>query len=368
MINYLELDTPALLLDKKLMERNARLMMDKARKWGVKLRPHTKTHRTPAVAQIQVAEGASGITVAKVGEAEVMAAAGLDDIFIANEVYGEEKFRRLVALNRTIRIAVGVDNREQVAALGRHFAAEAKPLEVMIEVETGEDRTGVLTPEEGLALARVIADTPGVKLRGVFTHEGNTYGAADPEECVRMMTKSQQDILAVVRHLEENGVPVGEVSIGATPSLMHGDVLPGVTEIRPGTYIYMDAAQGHAIGDYSRCALSVLATVISKPTAERVVVDTGGKALTSFTRSQGICYTPGYGLVKGFGDLRIKKVYDEHGVILSTEARDRLNIGDKVEIIPNHACPTCNLYDDIYVLEDGQVTAKWPILCRGKSQ
>ena len=131
-----------------------------------------------------------------------------------------------------------------------------------------------------------------------------------------------------------------KISIGATPSLLHGEVLPGVTEIRPGTYIFMDAAQGHAIGDYSRCALSVLATVVSKPTAERVVVDAGGKALTSFTRGHGICYTSGYGLVKGFDNLRLSKVYDEHGVIINSEAREQLNIGDKIEIIPNHACHT----------------------------
>ena len=120
--------------------------------------------------------------------------------------------------------------------------------------------------------------------------------------------------------------------------------------------------------DYGRCALAVLATVVSKPTPERVVVDAGVKALTSFTRAQGICHTPGYGLLKGFEDLRLKKVYDEHGVIESAEANARLKIGDKVEIIPNHACPTCNLYDAIHVVERERITAEWPISCRGKSQ
>ena len=157
-----------------------------------------------------MAEGASGITVAKVGEAEVMAAAGLDDIFIANEIYGEEKFRRLLALNKSIRIAVGVDNSEQVTALGRYFEAAGETLAVLIEVETGEERSGVLTPAEGMFLARVIADTPGIKLRGVFTHEGHTYSAAEPEQCVKIMTKSQQDILAVAQRLRENGVAVEE--------------------------------------------------------------------------------------------------------------------------------------------------------------
>lgn len=368
MKHYLELDTPALLVDKALLEENARLMADKARRWGVRLRPHTKTHRTPAVAELQVAAGASGITVAKVGEAEVMADAGLDDIFIANEVYGDAKLARLRQLHRRTRMAVGVDNAEQVAALGRFFGGEAAPLDVLIEVETGEQRTGVLSPHDALTLARVIASTPGVRLRGLFTHEGHSYGAATPAECVARLDQSQRDILAAAAHLRANGIAVEEVSIGATPSLLHGEVFPGITEIRPGTYIYMDAAQGHAIGDYGRCALTVLATVISRPTPERVVVDAGGKALTSFTRGPGICHTPGYGLVKGFGDLRIKKVYDEHGVIEDAAARARLAVGDKVEIIPNHACPTCNLYDTVNIVENGRVVAEWPILGRGKSQ
>jgi D-serine deaminase-like pyridoxal phosphate-dependent protein len=130
----------------------------------------------------------------------------------------------------------------------------------------------------------------------------------------------------------------------------------------------MDAAQGHAIGNYGRCALTVLATVVSRPTAERVVVDAGVKALTAYTRGPGICHTPGYGLVKGFGELRLKKVYDEHGVIEDAAARARLAVGDKIEIIPNHACPTCSLYDAVHIIEDGQVVVAWPILARGKSQ
>ena len=368
MSHFLELDTPALLVNKTIMEQNAQWMADKARQWGVKLRPHTKTHRTPAVAKLQIDKGASGITVAKVGEAEVMAANGLTDIFIANEVYGDLKFKRLRELNRQIRIAVGIDNKEQIQAIGQIFAGETKPLDVLIEVETGEERTGVLDGAAALELARLIEATPGIRLRGLFTHEGHTYGASSPEACVELFKKSQQDVLNAAQYLRDNGIAIEEISIGATPSLLHGDVLPGVTEIRPGTYIYMDAAQGRCANDYGRCALSVLATVISIPTADRVVVDAGGKALTSFTRAQGICHTPGYGLVKDFGDLRLKKVYDEHGVIQDAEAAAKLKVGDKIEIIPNHACPTCNLYDKVHIIDNGQLIAEWPILCRGKSQ
>ncbi len=162
---------------------------------------------------------------------------------------------------------------------------------------------------------------------------------------------------------------MGTVSIGATPSiLLGGDILPGVTEIRPGTYVLMDAAQGAAVGSYGTCAATVLATVMSKPTADRVVLDAGVKALTAFTREGGICATPGHGLLKGFDGLRIGKLYDEHGLVYGREANERLSLGDRVEIIPNHICPTCNLYDRMYLVEDGRVADELPILCRGKSQ
>jgi len=174
--------------------------------------------------------------------------------------------------------------------------------------------------------------------------------------------------LLAAKLIREAGLELETISIGATPSLLHGEILAGITEIRPGTYILMDAAQGQALGNYDKCAITVLGTVVSKPTSERVVLDTGVKALTAFTREQGICNTPGYGLVKGFGNLRLSKLYDEHGLINDAEANKKLNIGDKVEIIPNHVCPTCNLYDKIYLIKEKEVIDELPILCRGKSQ
>lgn len=369
MKSYYDLDTPALIVNKAIMAENIARMAAKAQKWGVKLRPHTKTHRVPALAKLQIAAGASGITVAKVGEAEVMADNGLEDIFIANEIFGETKSNRLLAVHRKVLVAVGVDNQEQIESLAKTFNQEKRPLDLMIEIETGEDRTGVLTAAEALSLAQKIHQTPGLRLRGIFTHEGHTYGAQSKEECVKLFGKSQEDVLAVANYLREHDIEVNEVSVGATPSLMHGEPLPGITEIRPGTYIFMDAAQGNSINDYHQCALSVLATVVSMPTAERVVIDAGGKALTSFTRAPGsICETPGYGIVRGFDNLRLAKLYDEHGVINSAEANAKLKIGDKVSIIPNHVCPCVNLYDKLYLVEHDNVIEELAILGRGKSQ
>jgi len=366
--NMWDLDTPALVVDVNIMGKNIQNMQEKADKFGVNLRPHTKTHRTPALAKMQVKAGAQGITVAKVGEAEVMAVEGLDDIFIANEIYGKEKLERLKKLARKVKISLGVDNREQVAALSDAFKGEEKPIEVLIEVETGEERSGLIPGDELVELAKFIAQAPNVKLKGVFSHEGHTYGAESVEECNKLFTKSQEDTLYAAQLIRQEGIEVDVISIGATPSLLHGEVLPGITEIRPGTYILMDGAQGHAINDYSKCAITVLATVVSKPTKERIVLDTGVKALTAFTRNKGICYTPGFGLVKGYDNLRLVKLYDEHGLINNQEVNEKLSIGDKLEIIPNHVCPTCNLYDKIYMVQDGKVIVEFPILCRGKSQ
>lgn len=366
---YSSLDTPSLLVDRTILLRNITGMQDLADRAGVALRPHTKTHRTPAIAAMQVKAGAKGITVAKIGEAEVMAENGMDDIFIANEIYGDLKFARLRSLAEKVRLSVGVDNREQVSAISRFFEGAPEPADVLIEVETGEVRSGMLPGPELVELAKFIAATPNVRLKGIFSHEGHTYGAKDREQCAAFYRKAQEDTLGAAEMIRSAGIPVGTVSIGATPSiLLGGDILPGVTEIRPGTYVLMDAAQGAAVGSYGTCAATVLATVMSKPTADRVVLDAGVKALTAFTREGGICATPGHGLLKGFDGLRIGKLYDEHGLVYGREANERLSLGDRVEIIPNHICPTCNLYDRMYLVEDGRVVDELPILCRGKSQ
>lgn len=366
---YSSLDTPSLLVDRTILLRNITGMQDLADRAGVALRPHTKTHRTPAIAAMQVKAGAKGITVAKIGEAEVMAENGMDDIFIANEIYGDLKFARLRSLAEKVRLSVGVDNREQVSAISRFFEGAPEPADVLIEVETGEVRSGMLPGPELVELAKFIAAAPNVRLKGIFSHEGHTYGAKDREQCAAFYRKAQEDTLGAAEMIRSAGIPVGTVSIGATPSiLLGGDILPGVTEIRPGTYVLMDAAQGAAVGSYGTCAATVLATVMSKPTADRVVLDAGVKALTAFTREGGICATPGHGLLKGFDGLRIGKLYDEHGLVYGREANERLSLGDRVEIIPNHICPTCNLYDRMYLVEDGRVADELPILCRGKSQ
>lgn len=369
-MKYPALDTPALLIDREIMMDNLHMMQDYADREGVALRPHTKTHKCPAIAKLQEELGAKGITVAKVGEAEVMAENGLTDIFIANEVVGEKKLLRIRELcRRGVKVSFGVDTPCQVEAAEAVFAGEKTPARVLIEIEVGEERSGILHEDAFLALLQTIRACPHVEFAGIFSHEGHCYNAETPEDCHEKFITSQERTLAFARLAREQGMDPERVSIGSTPSLMFGfHILPGVTEIRPGTYVLMDASQGHAIGTLDRCAATVLSTVISRPTSERVITDVGAKGLTAQTRTKGICATPGLGTVKGFDGVHVFDVYDEHAIFYNRAFREAVQVGDRVEIIPVHICPVCNLYEKAYVVSGGQVVEELPILCRGKLQ
>lgn len=366
-MNLFELDTPALLVDLDRMERNMQKGQAFADSIGARLRPHIKTHRTPAIALEQIRKGARGITVAKLGEAEVMAESGIDDIFIANEIVGEIKLQRLRRLAGKVRLAVGIDHSVHVEMLSEVFRNERKPIEVMIDVDTGDPRTGVQPGKPVLELAKIVNSSPGVELRGIYTHDGQSYEAEDVEEIRSIFRTSQEQILNTADLLRSEGLECHEISVGSTPSLLVGEPLKGITEIRPGTYIFLDADQANVIGTYDNCALSVLATVISRPTPQRVVLDAGTKALTYYIQLEGITRTPGFGVLKKHPHIMLNSLSDEHGSFMKPEDLE-FNIGDKVEVIPNHACPTCNLYDRMYCIRNGEVVGEWPILARGKSQ
>ncbi len=345
-------------------------MQEKANLARVKMRPHIKTHRTPAIAKLQVAMGAKGITVAKLGEAEVMAWEGLDDIFIANEIVGAVKLERLKALKRRIRsLAVGVDHPEQVIALSGAFSAEPVPLDVMIDVETGSPRTGVLSGEQALELARCICRMPGLRIRGIFTHDGHSYGAASIEIARRISRESQNKMIEMASLLRSSGINIEEVSIGSTPSLLLGGIERGVTEIRPGNYAFLDTNMAQFLGTYSRCAQAVLATVISRPTPVRVVLDVGTKTLNEGVQKGGITRAEGHGRLKEQPDIFLDKIYEEHASFDIPEGSDlQFGIGQKLEIIPNHACQTTNFYEVINGIRNGRVETTWSVSCQGKSQ
>lgn len=368
-MKYTELDTPALLIDREVLLGNLERMQAYADAQGVALRPHTKTHKTPRIAQLQMKKGACGIAVAKVGEAQVMAANGLADIFIANEIVGLPKLERIRRLAEGIDISFGVDTPCQVEWADQVFQSADKPAQVLIEIEVGENRSGVIEEGDFIALLETIRRRPHVELRGLFSHDGNSYGAADRAACEAGFLASQRRTLHFAELARQRGFECPVVSIGSTPSLVYQlPILPGITELRPGTYALMDASQAHAEGTLEHCAATVLATVISRPTAERVILDVGAKGITMQGRSEGICATPGKGTIWGWPDVHIHQVYDEHAILYSKAFHDAVRVGDKVRILPVHICPVCNLYDEFALISGGEVAEMVPILCRGKLQ
>lgn len=366
-MNYMELDTPSLLIDRDILVDNLRFMQNYADEQNVALRPHTKTHKMPDLAKMQDKLGARGITVAKVGEAEVMADNGLNDIFIANEIVGKQKLQKIRKLMDFVDVSFAVDTPCQVLAAEKIFNDYDKPAQVLIEIEVGENRSGIIEEADFVELIKTIKECKHVHFKGIFSHEGHCYNAETLEDCKEKFIISQRRTLRFAELANELGLPAEVVSIGSTPSLMNGfDILKGITEIRPGTYTLMDASQGHAIGTLKRCAATVLTTVISRPTEERVITDVGAKGLTAQTRTKGICATPGLGTVKGMENVHVFDVYDEHAIFYDRVFREQVQIGQKVEIIPVHICPVCNLYDTAYLVSKGEVIGEIPISCRGK--
>ena len=348
--------SPRLVVNTDVLKKNIEIMQQAANAAGVALRPHIKAHKSAEIMRLQLAAGATGITVAKLGEAEVMARAGATDIFIAYQLMGEDKYSRLAKLRQSARVLVAVDNAEHCQAL--NAASLTEPLEVMIEVDSGLARCGVL-PQDVLGLARKILDLPNLKFRGIFTHAGHAYGSS-AQDVARIGTEEAQLMVACADELRSEGITVDVVSTGSTPTALYNLRVKGITEIRPGNYVFNDAIQvGLGVVDESRCALVVEATVISTPSANRVVIDAGSKVFGLDKGAHGMSVVTGFGRVLGWPGLVIERLSEEHGIITCMGPRPEL--GQKLTIIPNHACVAANLADIIISGEN-----IWPISARGK--
>jgi D-serine deaminase-like pyridoxal phosphate-dependent protein len=357
-----DLSTPAVVVDLDVLERNVARMAARARDAGVRLRPHAKTHKCPDIARIQRAAGASGLTVAKVGEAEVFADAGFDDLFVAYPVVGEDKAHRLLALaERGVRIAVGADSVEGLSTLARPFRASGLVLDVLLKVDVGLGRVGV-PPERALELARRLAEVRGARLRGVFTHGGQGYGA-EPRSAVDAVGDLEgRTLAATASELRAAGLAVADVSVGSTPTAASAMRVPGVTECRPGNYVFHDASQvGLGTCDLEDCALTVLATVVSAPAPDRAVVDAGSKTLSSDPLRP---RAGGHGFILG-RKSRVQKLSEEHGVV-AVEDGEAFRVGDRVRIVPNHACVVANLHDRLVGASGGRVEAVLEVAARGR--
>jgi D-serine deaminase-like pyridoxal phosphate-dependent protein len=360
-----DLETPAVLVDLDVLERNIARMAESARACHVRLRPHAKTHKSPEIARAQLRAGAVGLSLAKTGEAEVFAAAGFEDLFIAYPVVGEDKGRRLLTLSDRLRLAVGVDSLEGAATLAAVFRAARRTLDVRLKVDVGFHRVGV-APEAALATARKLADLPGLRLQGVFTHAGQAYHQGTPEGVVETGRHEGRQLAAVAAELRAAGVPVAEVSVGSTPTARHAMAMEGVTECRPGNYVFHDASQVSlgtcALED---CAMTVLATVVSVPAPDRAVLDAGSKTLSS----DALRPRPGgYGWVlEGSGKSRLERLSEEHGVV-TIEPGDRFRVGQRVRVLPNHACVVSNLHDRLFGVRADRLEAELPVAARGRVQ
>jgi D-serine deaminase-like pyridoxal phosphate-dependent protein len=353
--------TPSAVVDLDVLERNVARMAARARESGVRLRPHAKTHKCPEIAALQRAAGAWGLSVAKIGEAEVLVAAGFDDLFIAFPAVGEDKGRRLLRLADRARVACGVDSVLGASTLARPFREAGRTLDVLLKVDVGYGRVGVL-PERAVELATRITGLRGLRLRGVFTHAGHGYGATTKEALDEIARQEGATLAGTARALRGRGLGVDEVSVGSTPTAAVAMRSDGVTECRPGNYVFHDGTQV-ALGTcgLEDCALTVLATVVSVPAVGRAVLDAGSKTLSSDPLRP---VANGYGQILGHAS-RIDRLSEEHGVIAVAEG-ERFRVGERVRIVPNHACVVANLHDRLVGVSGDRVEALLQVAARGR--
>jgi D-serine deaminase-like pyridoxal phosphate-dependent protein len=358
------IDTPALLVDLDRLDANIGSMAAHARAGGVALRPHFKTHKSVAIARRQLAAGAAGITVAKLDEAEALADGGIEaPILIAFQIVAAPKLERAVRLAGRMPLTLAVDSPEGAARLAVAAAAAGRVLDVWIEIDSGLQRCGVV-PADAPDLARRVAAQPNLRLTGMFTHAGQSYAARDEAEVAAIATAEAGAVVEAAAATRAIGIPIETVSAGSTPTARFLDASSGITEIRPGTYAFYDALQV-ALGSITPdgCALSVAATVISRPTSERVVIDAGSKTLGLDKGAHSSDLLTDYGgLIDTDG--AVVRLSEEHGV-LRVPSDSTLAIGDRVRIMPNHVCSVTNLARRFYGVRGDVVREVIPIEAAG---
>jgi D-serine deaminase-like pyridoxal phosphate-dependent protein len=355
---YTQLDTPALWTDLSALDRNIAALAAYFCAAGVQWRPHTKGIKTPAVAHKLLAAGAHGVTCAKLGEAEVMAAAGVRSILVANQIVTPSKILRLAALAAQCDLIVAVDDASNVDAIAAAARARGVRAGLVIEVDTGMQRAGVAPGAPTLALARHIADTDGVALRGLMTWEGHNLAIEDPDEKRAGVAASIRQLTDTADACRAAGMPIEIVSCGGSGTYVYTAHLPGVTEIQAGGGIFCDVTY-QSWGVPLEPALFVRASVTSRPAADRVILDAGFKTLPR-----------GYASARPIGVEHVAAVVHsaEHCILTLTQPNTQLHIGDGVDFVVGYGDATVFLHDVLYGVRDGVVEAAWPVLGRGKLQ
>ncbi|MDE2125929.1 MAG: alanine racemase [Armatimonadetes bacterium] len=359
MQSFYDLDTPALIVDCDRLERNITRMSRRAEAGGKRLMPHAKTHKCPEIARLQLAAGAAGLTLAKVSEAEVMADLGVN-LFIANQLVGPHKLERLTSVLRRVPVRIAIDGTDTLPALAAAAAAAGTQIELSIEADTGLGRAGVRSEGEAVELAREISARPGLHLHSIFTYEGHVMRLAEEHARAAAAAAVAKQLRHLAEALAAAGTPVEHVSVGSTPASQYMAGEPGITEMRCGVYVFNDRMEMRLGVPEEDCALSVLTTVISVRTDGRIIVDAGTKSLAGDCPFEDRTY----GSVIGWPSLKFAAASEEHGHLQLQEGRAP-RVGEKLRIIPNHACTCINMHNQMTAVRNEAIEAVWPIATRG---
>ena len=360
-------ETPHLLIDSLRMRSNIEKMSSLARALGVRLRPHVKTHKIPKIAREQLEAGAAGITVAKVSEAEVMAGDGIQDIFIAYPLVTDSKIERALRLSERINLTVGVDSFEGARRLSERAASADRTIDTRLEVDTGLKRTGVIR-SEAVELASKVATLKNLNLSGIYTYRGAVLEDGSPTLDLKKAGLHEGELMvSLADKMRENGIEIEDVSLGSTPTAAFAGEVGGVTEIRPGTYIFYDRMQARlGACSFEECAATVVVTVVSRPSVDLAIVDGGSKTFaTDVLPDRKPLNLKGFGQVVGYPDAVLERLTEEHGMLRVTDG-DTPKVGDTLWIIPNHVCSTVNLHDEVDFVDESGATERIVVAARGK--
>jgi len=356
-----ELDTPAVIIDLDVLERNLRRAQEYFDRHGIRFRPHMKTHKSPEIGRLQVEHGAVGLTCAKLGEAEVMADAGIRDLMVAYPLWGEQKLRRLARLAERCTLTVVFDSAEVAEAISRALSAEGLEVGALVEIDTGMHRCGIAPGPAMVELCRRAADLPGLRFRGLMTYQGFIGGTAAEREAE---LRAEQDRLeGILGSLSTAGLTWEVVSGGTSPSMFLSHLAPAINENRSGTYVFNDRNMvGSGCVTWDDCAMQVAVTVVSNAVPGQIIVDAGSKTFSS-DRSAG---EEGFGRFVEDPCLVLEKMNEEHGYTRLNGTSQPHPIGQRLHVIPNHVCTAMNMHDEVWVHRGGEVVDCWKVAARGK--
>lgn len=359
------IDTPSMIINANKMEKNIEKMANHIKAYGVALRPHTKTHKMPEIAKNQIEAGAQGITTAKIAEAEIMAEHGIDDIFVAYPIVTEAKIKRVIRLSQQINLIVGVDSLEGAKNISALAKRHQQPVQIRLEVDTGFRRTGVQY-EEALQLAQFIHEMEYIQFRGIYTFRGGFMNGKATLDLEKAGLEEGKLMVELADRMRREGIEVRDVSVGSTPTAIYAAQVKGITEVRPGTYVFYDRMQAKLdVCALSECAATVRVTVVSRPSADLMIIDGGSKTFaTDVQPNTEPLNLQGFGHIVEAPHAIVERFSEEHGMVKIREV-DSFKVGDVLHVIPNHICSSVNLHNKVYIESDNGLLEERIVYARG---